>query len=276
MYTFAVMLPRFVVYAPLTGALLVMSESAGQQGPRTDQIQALERIAVESNPGETRVGTTRRTVTRTIDGDTLELEGGEQVRLLGVDTPETVHPRPDEYFGEEASEFSSRLIEGRQVYLEYEGDATKDRYGRTLAYVYLEDGTLINREIIARGYGRAYTRFPFSKADDFLEAEREARNSGRGLWARVDNTNSEELDAAGATGTSSPLNPPSVGALVPAPSDRGLHSSLRPAHSQDHENRRLDVNRQRITHPSIPATHPRNLSLDHGLTAFLYIGMMLR
>ncbi len=67
-----------------------------------------------------------------------------------MDTPETVHPsRPVEYFGKEASAFTKRLVEGQEVYLEYEqGSPTKDRYDRTLAYVYLRDGTLRNKEII--------------------------------------------------------------------------------------------------------------------------------
>ena len=126
-----------------------------------------------------------RTVTRVIDGDTLVLDGGEKVRLIGVDTPETVHPsRPMEFFGREASPFTKRMVEGEQVYLEYEqGSSTKDRYGRTLAYVYLRDGTLLNKEIIEQGYGHAYTRFPFSKMEEFREAQREARAAGRGLWS---------------------------------------------------------------------------------------------
>ena len=74
-----------------------------------------------------------------IDGDTVVLDGGKRVRLIGVDTPETVHPtKPVEYFGREASAFT-KLVEGQEVYLEYEqGSPTRDRYGRTLGYVYLK------------------------------------------------------------------------------------------------------------------------------------------
>ena len=80
---------------------------------------------------------TTRTVERVVDGDTLVLDGGERVRLIGVDTPETVHPsKPVEAFGKEASAFTRRTAEGRSVRLEYEPrTARTDRYGRTLAYV---------------------------------------------------------------------------------------------------------------------------------------------
>jgi micrococcal nuclease len=123
-----------------------------------------------------------RTVTRVVDGDTIILNGNERVRLIGVDTPETVHPqKPVEYYGKEASAFTKRLCEGKSVRLEYDWQR-KDRYGRTLAYVYLEDGTFLNAEIIKQGYGHAYTRFPFKHLDEFRGYEREARESGRGLW----------------------------------------------------------------------------------------------
>ncbi len=126
-----------------------------------------------------------RTVERVIDGDTIVLNGGERVRLIGVDTPETVHPsKPVEYYGKEASAFTRRTVEGKRVRLEYEPGARTDRYGRTLAYIYTDGGDLLNQEIIEGGYGNAYTRFPFSKMEEFRAAEREAREAGRGLWAR--------------------------------------------------------------------------------------------
>ena len=85
-------------------------------------------------------------------------------------------------FGHEASAFTKLVVEGKQVYLEYEqGSSTKDRYGRTLAYIYLQDGTLLNKEIIEQGYGYAYTRFPFSKMDEFRAAQRRAQSNGRVL-----------------------------------------------------------------------------------------------
>jgi micrococcal nuclease len=123
-------------------------------------------------------------VTRVIDGDTLVVEGVGTVRLIGVDTPETVDPRrPVQYFGREASDFTKQLATGKPVRLEFDRDRT-DRYGRTLAYVYLQpEDLLLNAEIIRQGYGFAYTVFPFQMMDLFRALEREARASGRGLWA---------------------------------------------------------------------------------------------
>ncbi len=123
-------------------------------------------------------------VTRVIDGDTIVVEGVGTVRLIGVDTPETVDPRrPVGYFGREASDFTKQLATGKRVRLEFDQDRT-DRYGRTLAYVYLQpENLLLNAEIIRQGYGFAYTRFPFRMMDEFRALEREARDAARGLWA---------------------------------------------------------------------------------------------
>ena len=126
-------------------------------------------------------------VERVVDGDTLLLQSGERVRLIGVDTPEIKHPKkPVEYFGKEASAFTRRVVEEKRVRLEFDqanaARGHKDRYGRTLAYVFLEDGTLLNAKIIKQGYGHAYTQFPFSRMEEFRRLEREAREEQRGLW----------------------------------------------------------------------------------------------
>jgi micrococcal nuclease len=122
-------------------------------------------------------------VTRVIDGDTIVLERLGKVRLIGVDTPETVDPRrPVQRFGKEASDFTRHLVDGKRVRVEYDWNR-KDKYKRTLAYIYLSDGTLVNEEIIRQGFGFAYTRFPFKYMDRFRKTEREARTRERGLWA---------------------------------------------------------------------------------------------
>jgi micrococcal nuclease len=121
-------------------------------------------------------------VERVVDGDTIRVQGVGPVRLIGVDTPEVVDPRRAvQPFGREASAFVRRLVEGQVVRLEYDWQRT-DKYRRTLAYVYLPDGTLLNAEIIRQGYGFAYTQYPFKLLDEFRALEREAREASRGLW----------------------------------------------------------------------------------------------
>jgi micrococcal nuclease len=121
-------------------------------------------------------------VTRVIDGDTISVEGVGSVRLIGVDTPETVDPRePVQFFGQEASAFTRRMAEGKVVRLGFDWQR-KDKYDRTLAYVYLPDGSFLNAEIVKQGYGHAYTNYPFNYLDQFRGYEREAREAGRGLW----------------------------------------------------------------------------------------------
>ena len=125
------------------------------------------------------------TCIRAIDGDTIivNIAGKkERVRLIGVDTPETKHPRkPVQYFGKEASTFTANMVEGKKVRLEFDQNQ-RDRYKRLLAYVYLEDGTFLNAEIVKQGYGHAYTKFPFKYMHEFRQYEREARLMKRGLW----------------------------------------------------------------------------------------------
>ena len=129
-----------------------------------------------------------RTVVRVVDGDTLVLSPNEKVRLIGVDTPETKHPKkPVQCFGQEAKQFTTRMASGNEIRLQLDETnwrtGHKDRYGRTLAYVYLKDGTLLNAEIIRRGYGHVYTRFPFHRRAEFRDLEKQARAEGLGLWS---------------------------------------------------------------------------------------------
>ncbi|GAG19155.1 unnamed protein product, partial [marine sediment metagenome] len=86
-------------------------------------------------------------VTRVIDGDTIEIQGGERVRYIGIDTPETVHPlEPVEYFGQEATEKNRELVEGKRVRLEKDVE-DRDEYGRLLQYVWLDD-IMVNAELV--------------------------------------------------------------------------------------------------------------------------------
>ena len=131
-------------------------------------------------------GVSAQLVTRVIDGDTLVVATVGTVRLIGVDTPETVDPRrPVQAFGKEASDFTRRIALNKVVKLEFDVER-RDRYNRTLAYVYLPDGVFLNAEIVRQGYGHAYTRFPFRSLDQFRAYEREAREANRGLWSAAE------------------------------------------------------------------------------------------
>lgn len=127
------------------------------------------------------------TVKRVVDGDTFWVDDGTEkgmkVRLIGVDTPETVHPqKPIEFFGKEASDFVKKLLEGQKVKLEYDVQE-KDHYGRALAYVYLEDGTFLNAELVKKGYAQVMTVPPNVKFSDlFLDLQKDAREKNLGLW----------------------------------------------------------------------------------------------
>jgi len=125
------------------------------------------------------------TCTRVVDGTTIIVESGEEVRLMGVDSLETVHPtQPAGYVRNEARAFTLRMVEGKGIRLEYDLQE-QDQSGRRLAYVYLEDGTFLNAAIIKEGYGRTDTTLPFKYREQFSQYEKEAREQKRGLWAEA-------------------------------------------------------------------------------------------
>jgi len=128
-------------------------------------------------------GEREATVESVVDGDTVELATGEKVRLIGVDTPETVKPNtPVQPYGKEASDYSKKLLTGQQVKLRFDVEPY-DKYKRLLAYMYLMDGTFVNEKLVREGYARIMTIPPnVAHADLFLEAERQAREQNRGLW----------------------------------------------------------------------------------------------
>jgi len=103
--------------------------------------------------------------------------------LIGVDTPEIAHPtKPIQFFAKKATEFTTTLAQGKRVRLEFDQHRI-DKYRRTLAYVFFEDGRMLNSEIIKSGYGFAYTKYPFKYMEEFREYERDARDEGKGLWS---------------------------------------------------------------------------------------------
>jgi endonuclease YncB( thermonuclease family) len=121
-------------------------------------------------------------VNRVIDGDTLEIAGGEKVRYIGIDTPEIVDSRkPVQCFGKEASDKNKELVAGKIVRLERD-TTDRDRYNRLLRYVYVGD-SFINLELVKQGFARSYSYPPDIKyQDQILKAEQEAKKTKIGLW----------------------------------------------------------------------------------------------
>ena len=121
-------------------------------------------------------------VLRVIDGDTIELENGERVRYIGIDTPETKHPsKPVEYYGREADSANRSLVEGKGVRLEFDVQE-RDQYGRLLAYVYVGD-IFVNAWLVENGYAQVMTIPPNVRyAERFMELQKKAREEGKGLW----------------------------------------------------------------------------------------------
>lgn len=137
---------------------------------------------------------------RVVDGDTIELDGGEKVRLIGIDTPETVKPgTPVQPYGPEASALTKQMLpEGQSIDLEMDVQE-RDRYGRLLGYVYLPNGTMVNAAIMDAGLAQVLTIPPDVKyAGLFLALQQDARTESRGLWS------SQEP---------APTTPPPTGAL---------------------------------------------------------------
>lgn len=139
-------------------------------------------------------------VTRAIDGDTIELTDGRKVRYIGMDTPEMGDTRTTiACFAREAMDENKRLVDGKTVRLEKDV-SEMDRYGRLLRYVYIVGGTnqavrpdvFVNDYLVRQGFARVAT-FPPDVAhqDQFLEAQREARGEGRGLWDKCFNSTGE-------------------------------------------------------------------------------------
>ena len=123
------------------------------------------------------------------DGDTFEINYNgtkEKVRLIGVDTPESVHPnsKKNNEYGKQASNYTKNLLERKVVKLEFDV-SPRDKYGRLVAYVYLEDGEMLNKKLLKKGYAQVATYPPNVKyVEDFKTIQKEARENKVGFWAK--------------------------------------------------------------------------------------------
>ena len=147
-------------------------------------------------------------VSNVIDGDTIKVSpavnGLNDVRLIGVDTPETVDPAEGvEPYGPQASEFTTRELSSRRVRLEFD-EERMDQYGRLLAYVYA-GGSMFNEELVAKGYAQAYPYPPnTAHAPQFAAAQRKARAAGLGIWGLTTAQKCELANRGNGIGEGSP------------------------------------------------------------------------
>ncbi len=125
-------------------------------------------------------------VSAVIDGDTLILDGGARVRLLGIDAPEMEREgRPAEFLAHKAKAALAELTQGKRLRLEYD-QLRYDHYGRLLAYLFLPDNTMVNAELVRQGLARVYFHPPNVRYRDvLLAAQTEALEGHRGLWQKA-------------------------------------------------------------------------------------------
>ncbi len=170
--------------------LIVFSLTSLPQSTKKD-IQTLLEQYTTNTQGGAQVLPARTelvVVKRVVDGDTIvvTIEGkDEKVRLIGINSPETVDPRkPVECFGKEAKEYLKSLLVKRLVNLEPDPtQQDRDKYGRLLRYVFLPDGTLVNQLMITKGFAYEYTYdLPYKYQKDFKSGQQRAEALGRGLW----------------------------------------------------------------------------------------------
>lgn len=173
--------------------MLIASWNLEHSSPASSQADNVFQSVTSSQqlPESEANSSTNAFVVRVVDGDTLVAKldnaGSEvKVRLLGINTPETVDPRrPVECYGKQASDFAKNLLQNQRVKLEADPEADEiDKYGRLLRNIYLADGTDVNAEMIRQGYAYAYVSFPQNaKRKAYLRSlESQARQNERGLW----------------------------------------------------------------------------------------------
>ncbi len=172
----------------LLGLLLVLAVAIMQSRGMLDKP---ENGAMTSQPG-------LYAINHYIDGDTISvnINGGKQeVRFIGIDTPETHKPNtPVQCYGPAAAAYTQNRIKaaGGKVRLVSDNLGTdRDRYDRLLRYVYLPDGTNLNQQLVANGYAFYYPYFPFSKSDGFNKDEQAAIAARKGLWGACHPTPSD-------------------------------------------------------------------------------------
>ena len=127
-------------------------------------------------------------VVSVVDGDTIELEDGSRVRYLGIDTPETGEGKGQAmYYAAEATEFATQLALNKEVTVILDAKSpARDRYGRLLAHLQLEDGRIVNEELVRNGFAYTDLRFDNDRFDRYVALQNEALRVRKGLWKEVE------------------------------------------------------------------------------------------
>ncbi len=215
--------------AKVLGAIMIVSFIVGvATAPPVEPKTETEEAATDPAPVamEPTAGTAVSTVVKVVDGDTVTVETNgvrETIRVIGVNTPETVDPRkPVECFGQEASAKANELLDGQAVRLEADPtQGERDKYDRLLRYVFLSDGSDFGKQMIAEGYAYEYTySTAYKYQQDYKTAQAEAQAAKRGLWAdgACEDVQGDSSASAGAT-TTVETTAPSANSTPPATAD---------------------------------------------------------
>jgi micrococcal nuclease len=149
-------------------------------------------------------------VTEVSDGDTIRInpavDGNDEVRLIGIDTPETKDPSEGiEPYGPKASSYASSRLSGERVGLDFDEERT-DQYGRLLAYVYPSGGNMFNVDLVRNGYAQVYTVPPNDEYQDkFESAQQKAKSAGLGIWGLVESQQCKLADRGNGIGEGTPV-----------------------------------------------------------------------
>lgn len=192
---------------------LASSENNTEEVSQVEANEGLEETKIEN---DNNIDQELYLVTRVVDGDTIKVQMGDNIetlRLIGMDTPETVDPRKlVQCFGKEASNKAKEMLDGKKVRLEADiTQGERDKYQRLLRYVFLEDGTFFNKFMIEQGYAHEYTyeSNPYKYQVEFKEASKKAREGSLGLWS-PNTCNGDTTQTEGAQNSSTgALNTPS-------------------------------------------------------------------
>lgn len=227
----SIFLPKKIETIPIpqNNNIVERKEPTKETEVSTEQVNSSEINTVEpeeKNTQEVKATTEEKTqtdsqykyysVSSVVDGDTLKINKDGTVitlRLIGLDTPETVDPRkPVQCFGKEASNKAKELLNGKKVRIETDStQGNLDKYGRTLAYLYREDGLFYNKYMIEQGYAHEYTyNTPYKYQTEFKNAQKSAQTNLLGLWStntcNGDTSNTVKPASTGKYYTSSASN----------------------------------------------------------------------